>query len=59
VGTPAVTTRGMKETEMDVIADFIDAVLQKPADVSLQATMKEKVKALCKSFPFYSRIYDL
>jgi glycine hydroxymethyltransferase len=59
VGTPAVTTRGMKEAEMDVIADFIDAVLQKPADVSLQATMKEKVKALCKRFPFYSRIYDL
>jgi glycine hydroxymethyltransferase len=59
VGTPAVTTRGMKEAEMDVIADFIDAVLQKPADVSLQATMKEKVKTLCKRFPFYSRIYDL
>ena len=59
VGTPAVTTRGMKETEMDVIADLIDTVLQKPADEALQTTMRETVKALCKRFPFYSRIYDL
>jgi len=59
VGTPAVTTRGMKEAEMDVIADLIDAVLQKPSDEDLQATTREKVKDLCKRFPFYSRIYDL
>jgi glycine hydroxymethyltransferase len=59
VGTPAVTTRGMKEAEMDIIADLIDTVLQKPADEALQATMRETVKALCKRFPFYSRIYDL
>ena len=59
VGTPAVTTRGMKEAEMDLIADFIDNVLQKPADVALQANMRDKVKTLCKRFPFYSRIYDL
>jgi glycine hydroxymethyltransferase len=59
VGTPAVTTRGMKEAEMDIIADFIDDVLQKPGDDILQATMKEKVKALCKRFPFYSDMYNL
>lgn len=59
VGTPAVTTRGMKEAEMDVIADLIDTVLQKPSDEDLQATTREKVKDLCKRFPFYSRIYDL
>ena len=59
VGTPAVTTRGMKEAEMDIIADLIDTVLQKPADEALQTTMRETVKALCKRFPFYSRIYDL
>jgi glycine hydroxymethyltransferase len=59
VGTPAVTTRGMKEAEMELIADFIDTVLQKPADVALQANMRDKVKTLCKRFPFYSRIYDL
>jgi len=59
VGTPAVTTRGMKEAEMDLIADFIDTVLQKPVDVALQDNMRDKVKTLCKRFPFYSRIYDL
>jgi glycine hydroxymethyltransferase len=59
VGTPAVTTRGMKEDEMELIADFIDTVLQKPADVALQANMRDEVKKLCKRFPFYSRIYDL
>lgn len=59
VGTPAVTTRGMKEAEMDLIADFIDTVLQNPVDVALQANMRDKVKTLCKRFPFYSRIYDL
>jgi glycine hydroxymethyltransferase len=59
VGTPAVTTRGMKEAEMDLIADFIDTVLQKPFDVALQANMRDKVKTLCKRFPFYSRICDL
>jgi len=59
VGTPAVTTRGMKEAEMDLIADLIDAVLQKPTDEALQTTTREKVKELCKRFPFYSSIYDL
>lgn len=59
IGTPAVTTRGMKEPEMDIIADFIDTVLQKPTDEALHAVMREKVKGLCKSFPFYSRIYNL
>jgi len=59
IGTPAVTTRGMKEAEMDLIADLIDAVLQKPSDEGLQATTREKVKELCKRFPFYSRMHDL
>lgn len=59
VGTPAVTTRGMKEAEMDLIADLIDAVLQKPTDEALQTTTREKVRELCKRFPFYSSIYGL
>ncbi len=59
VGTPAVTTRGMKEAEMDLIADLIDTVLQKPADEALQAATREKVRELCKRFPFYSRVYGL
>ncbi|OPY71518.1 MAG: Serine hydroxymethyltransferase [Syntrophorhabdus sp. PtaU1.Bin002] len=59
VGTPAVTTRGMREGEMETIADFIDAVLQRPTDEALQIETREKVKVLSKKFPFYSRIYDV
>lgn len=49
LGTPAVTTRGMKEGEMKQIAEWIDAVLlqkQTPEDV------RKEVLALCKKFPF-------
>jgi len=53
LGTPAVTTRGMKEKEMQLIADFItEAVKHKDSDLSLKK-IKEKVKLLCKKFPLY------
>jgi glycine hydroxymethyltransferase len=59
IGTPAVTTRGMKEREMDVISELIDKVLKSLEDERLHSDIKEKVKALCKKFPFYSRIYKI
>jgi glycine hydroxymethyltransferase len=59
IGTPAVTTRGMKEPEMEFVAEIIDAVLLKPHDEQLQDRAREEVKALCRRFPFYSRIYTL
>jgi len=59
IGTPAVTTRGMKEPEMEVMAGMIDAVLKKPRDKRLQKRIKGEVKELCLKFPFYSRIFDL
>ncbi len=59
IGTPAVTTRGMKEHEMDVIADFIDAALRKIDDETLHAETKLKVREFCRRFPFYSRTYDI
>lgn len=59
IGTPAVSTRGMKEPEMDLIADFIDRVLTAPMDEALQTRTREDVKGLCKRFPFYSPIYNL
>ena len=53
LGTPAVTTRGMKEKEMQLIADFIsEAVKHKDSDTALKK-IKEKVKSLCKKFPIY------
>jgi glycine hydroxymethyltransferase len=51
LGTPAVTTRGMKEPEMDLIAALITEVLEKPEDAALQASVKAKVRALTAKFP--------
>ncbi len=51
LGTPAVTTRGMKEAEMEQIAGFITEVLEKPDDAGVQARVKEKVRALTAKFP--------
>jgi glycine hydroxymethyltransferase len=53
IGTPAVTTRGMREAEMDEIAGLIGRVLAKPDDgTSLQA-VRADVEALCRKFPLY------
>ncbi|OPY69146.1 MAG: Serine hydroxymethyltransferase [Syntrophorhabdaceae bacterium PtaU1.Bin034] len=59
IGTPAVTTRGMKEPEMESIAEMIDSVLQSPHNERLHDEIRERVKDLCGQFPFYSRIYNL
>ncbi len=59
IGTPAVTTRGMKEREMEIICGFIDTVLKDINDIKLRVDTREKIRALCKQFPFYSKIYDI
>ena len=48
---PAMTTRGMKEGEMQQIADFINEVLSAPEDAAVHARVKEKVKSLTSRFP--------
>jgi glycine hydroxymethyltransferase len=53
VGTPAVTTRGMKEAEMDVIADLITQVLSDLKNEANLNDVKNKVLKLCKDFPLY------
>jgi glycine hydroxymethyltransferase len=53
IGTPAVTTRGMRETEMDQIGDFIARVLAAPDDDRALAMVKGEVERLCRRFPLY------
>jgi glycine hydroxymethyltransferase len=53
VGTPAVTTRGMREGEMDQIGDLIARVLASPDDSRVAATVKDEVERLCRKFPLY------
>jgi glycine hydroxymethyltransferase len=51
IGTPAVTSRGMKEKEMETIADLIFRALQKVGDEKSLAAIGEEVRELCRRFP--------
>ena len=53
LGTPAVTTRGMRETEMDEIGDFIARVLAAPEDAVVATAVRTAVEGLCQKFPLY------
>jgi glycine hydroxymethyltransferase len=53
VGTPAVTTRGMREPEMDTIGELIARALQTPDDDRALATVRAEVETLCRKFPLY------
>lgn len=54
LGTPAVTSRGMKEAEMDQIAEFIDRVVKNLGDKEVYATVAAEVEEFCGKFPLYS-----
>jgi glycine hydroxymethyltransferase len=55
LGTPALTTRGMKEGEMKRIADWIVQVLKSPTDESVKKQVRGQVGELCKQFPLYAK----
>jgi len=54
IGTPAMTTRGMKENDMETIAGFINSAINNAADEAKLDSIKTEVKAFCSSFPLYA-----
>lgn len=54
LGSPALTTRGMKEAEMRQVADFIHQVLSAPQDQDRIRRLQGQVKEFCRSFPLFS-----
>ncbi|MBI3809730.1 MAG: serine hydroxymethyltransferase [Nitrospirae bacterium] len=53
LGTPIVSTRGMREKEMDEIADAIDNVLSHPSDPTVRKLVRSRMRALCGRFPVF------
>ena len=53
LGSPALTTRGLKEDDFKDIADIITSVLKAPEDSAVKAKAAERVAAICKKYPLY------
>ena len=56
IGTPAVTTRGMKESEMKMIASLIDRAIKNTENESALSQIKKEVAELCSKFPLYPEL---
>lgn len=56
LGTPALTTRGLKEDDMKEIADIIATVLQNPEDTAKHKDAAKRVAALCEKYPLYPNL---
>jgi glycine hydroxymethyltransferase len=53
IGTPALTTRGMKEAEMEAIGEWIADVLDRIEDEGVQKRVKKEIETLCEKFPLH------
>lgn len=56
VGTPALTTRGMKENEMKIVSDLMDEVIRNVGKKEVYGSVKKKVEELCSGFPLYKEL---
>ncbi|RNI14138.1 serine hydroxymethyltransferase [Methanohalophilus sp. RSK] len=56
VGTPAITTRGMKEAQMEDVANFIETVIHNPKDQAVLDQVNADVQQLCSDFPIYKHL---
>ena len=57
LGSPAITTRGMKEKEMKMIAEWITNLLNDSKNKDLVQSTANKVEELCRSFPIYPQLF--
>jgi glycine hydroxymethyltransferase len=55
IGTPAITTRGLKEAEVEEVAHYMCEVLKNPDKEDLRKKIREKIREICKKFPFYKK----
>ncbi|MCY3017991.1 MAG: serine hydroxymethyltransferase [Planctomycetota bacterium] len=53
IGSPACTTRGLKEKEFELIADVTDQALSNPKDSALHEKLRKKTTEVCEAFPLY------
>ena len=58
LGTPALTTRGMGEEEMEIVGKIIAKVLKNPNDEEVLNNVKKEVKNLCERFPLYKELRE-
>ena len=59
VGTPALTTRGLREPDMIRIAGFIASVLRDPADEKTLNEVRQGVRELCEAYPLYQELPEI
>lgn len=58
IGTPAVTSQGMKEPEMIEIAECITDIIKNPQDESVKENVRKRVQTLCKAHPMYPSLVE-